>query len=476
MSIKVTSKDVVWNYLGIFMTIGSNFIMLPFMMYFLNSEILGLWYVFLSIGGIVNLFDFGFSPTFARNVAYSWSGATNLSKTDVVFTEKTEPNFELLNRVIHTSKRIYLVISLIAAFVLLSIGTLYINSISKSISEDQYLLAWLIYCVAVFFNLYYGYYTTLLRGVGAISKINIANIISRTIQILISILLLYFGLGLIAVSLAYLFNGLIFRGLSKKYFYSYNGMSENLEKSPRTTNAGELKNTFVLIWHNAWRDGIVSLSTYLANQATVIISSIFLTLSETGVYSISVQLITAIATISGALYTAFQPSLQSAYINKNISKIKQLMAVSITMYFIVFWLGTFLLVTIGIPIISLIKTDVEFSIPIILAIAVYKFLLKHHSTYASYISNTNNVPYVKAFLLSGILGIVLSVVILKTTEFGVWGLIFAQIIAQGIYNNWVWPSRVLRSLDLNYLSLFKLGINELKILISLRLKRYVQSK
>ena len=56
--IRISKNDVIWNYLGTLFTLGSNLLMLPFFIYFLDGNELGLWDVFMSIGGIVSLFDF----------------------------------------------------------------------------------------------------------------------------------------------------------------------------------------------------------------------------------------------------------------------------------------------------------------------------------------------------------------------------------------------------------------------------------
>lgn len=80
MQIKISKADLIWSYWGTIMTLSSQVIMLPLVVYFLNSEMLGLWYVFVSLGAVANLFDFGFTITFARNIAYCWSGANTLKK------------------------------------------------------------------------------------------------------------------------------------------------------------------------------------------------------------------------------------------------------------------------------------------------------------------------------------------------------------------------------------------------------------
>lgn len=61
-------------------------ILLPVVLHFLPSDELGLWYVFLSIGTFVSLFDFGFTPQMARQITYSFSGALSLQKKQEYLT------------------------------------------------------------------------------------------------------------------------------------------------------------------------------------------------------------------------------------------------------------------------------------------------------------------------------------------------------------------------------------------------------
>lgn len=75
MIINTNKSDIVWNYLGIITSLGSQVILLPILIKFLEPDVLGLWYIFVSIGSLVLLFDFGFNPTIARTVSYCWSGA-----------------------------------------------------------------------------------------------------------------------------------------------------------------------------------------------------------------------------------------------------------------------------------------------------------------------------------------------------------------------------------------------------------------
>lgn len=462
MQIESSKSDIIWNYVGIIMSMASNFLLLPFLIKYIDSELLGLWYVYLSIGGIVILFDFGFNPTIARNVAYCWSGARELNAEGVGQTEGTEPNFNLLKGVISTCKAIYLVISATALVVMLSIGTVYTHHVSKELPWKIVIISWLVYAFAVFLNLYYGYFATLLRGVGAVSTYNKINVLARLIQIVVSIGMLILGYGIIAVSLAYMLYGFLLRAFSKRAFYKYKGIGDHLKSISGKTSMDEIKRLFRIVWHNAWKDGLVAVANYCANQASTLIASMFLTLSETGIYSISVQLITAIATISAGLYTAYQPAMQSAYANNNRNESTRLMSLAMITYSFLFWTGTIALITFGIPILKWVKPENTYDIVVILGIAVYNFFYKRQSYYTSFISNTNHVPYVKSYVLSSIAGVVLSIVMVHFLKMRVWGLILGPFLPQLLYNVWKWPREVYKMLETNWKIFVAMGLNALK--------------
>ena len=188
----------------------------------------------------------------------------------------------------------------------------------------------------------------------------------------------------------------------------------------------------------------------------------FLTLTETGVYSISLQIVTAVVTIAGSLYNAYQPALQTAYIKNNTIESRNLMATAMTVYQITFILGILAVIILGLPLLSIFKPDTVFDVPILLAMSFYIFLLKHHSYYASYISNTNNVPYLKSFLISSILGVLLVIFLLKFSDLGIWSLIVGQTVVQLAYNNWFWPIKVTKSLNTNVLKMFPIGLRGIR--------------
>lgn len=462
MNIKVSNRDIIWSYLGTFMSLFANVITLPFIIFFLDGDMLGLWYIFISLGSIASLFDFGFSVTFSRNITYCWSGAQELKKENVEFAKNRVVNYVLLKEVISTCKWIYLLISIVTIMLMGIFGTMYIFYISKGINGSTHIWAWGIYLCSIFLNLYYGYYAAFLRGVGALSTINKNTIISRVLQIVITIVLLYLNCGIVGACVGYLLYGIVFRSLGKITFYSYCNIGTNLKKVIAKCKYERKLELFSIVWHNAWRDGLVSISMYLCNQASTIMCSLFLSLEETGVYSLGLQIATAVATVSVSLYSTYQPAIQSAYINRNKEKIKEIMSLIVLVFIVLFILGTGVVLVIGLPILRIIKPSAVISAPVLIGICISQFVIKLRNCYTSYFSCTNRLPYVKSFMISSAICILLSYIFLSFFNMGVWGLIIAQIVSQIIFNFWYWPLKVHDELGYSIKDIFVIGSTVLK--------------
>ena len=445
MQIHITNKDALWSYAGTIVSMGANFFMLPFLMYFLNSDMLGLWYIFASMGTITALFDFGFAVTFARNITYCWSGASALKKEGVVFSENAEPNYALMKEVLSASKFIYAIIAITSLIFLITAGTLYVQYITKNTGGYEPVISWLIYSFAVFLNIYYGYYTSFLTGVGAVTRSNKNLIYARAAHIILMIILLFMGTGIIGASAAYLAYGTVFRLLGRYHFYKYCNIGENLSRITTKTSFTRLKEVFLTIWHNAWRDGIISVCNYLCSQASVIICSVYMPLSDTGVYSIGVQIASAISQISRALYGVKQPEIQNAYITSDMARIRSIMKYIVSAFIVLFIVGVIGFILVGMPLLKLVKPDAVVSVSVFLGISVYNMMLGFRDCYGSYFSCTNRVLYLNAYIISAIAGVILSLITMGMFNLGVWGLIISQIISQA-YNTWYWPMRAIREI------------------------------
>lgn len=469
---KITSKDILWNYAGIIMKVGINVFLFPLVIGFLTYDEIGMWTVFSSISGIVILFDMGFATTLARNVAYAWSGADELKKTQGTFIKKSNThNLKLLKTTLKTCRYIYMLISLLALLFMLTFGLSHIKSIGAGPNQTMYIYSWLIYSAAIFLNLYYGYFTSFLYGVGAIAENNKAGVISKLIQLMLSFALLKMGYGLMSLSIAYLISGLVLRLLSQYYFYNYEGIGKMLKEQKIDLKFDEVLNSFLTIWHNAWRDGLVSLTNYIMLQANTLILSFFSDLANTGIYGMSLQLVNIIGTLSMTFYGTYQPKMQELYILNKKKESEKIFSLSIIVYILVFIMMSIGLIIVGLPIIKLLKPDINFDISMLIWMCVFMFIYRYHNLYSSYVSNSNRIPYVKSYITSAVVSMAISIVILKYSDLGIWSFIISGIGINLIYNFWRWPLFVFKELGTNYKSFHKLGFIELRTLIYQKIGR-----
>ncbi|MBR6147140.1 MAG: hypothetical protein IKQ44_02155 [Lachnospiraceae bacterium] len=458
MKIKIKKSDLIWNYIGTFMGMFGNFLILPVLLLRLGADEYGLWNIYLSVGGITTLFDFGFNVTFARNITYCWSGAERLDYNKVDSVENGSVNFELFNEILNTCKRVYCIISTTAAFLIGSIGTVYILKISSGLNMLMVSASWAIYVFAIFLNVLYGYYDSFLRGVGDIEGINRVRVISKAIHVLVAVGLLISGLGIVGASIGYLVHGLVFRIGAKKRFYRYSDIGNRLEHY-KTKHKKINTNIINVVWHNAWREGMVQSADYLCNHITVIIVSFYCSLSETGAYSLAVQLTQAIVMVSAVIYNAYQPEIQSSYVVRDFKNIKKILSIILVSLVCITSLGGAVLILIGVPAIRFLRPTAALNSTLILLVLFYQLLLRLRNCYTSYLAATNRIIYAKSFLASGILTIILSIVINELFHIGIWGIVISQIAAQLAYNLWRWPIMVHKELNLSIKDI----LNELSV-------------
>ena len=169
--INITKKDIIWNYAGSILNLGMSLFILPVILTMLPSNDIGIWFVFSSISGLISLIDFGFSPSISRSVTCAWCGAVDIKKDGLAtLSVNSDPNYSLLKSLAMACKKIYLLMSIIAGIILFTAGTYYINKLilRNENSNEYYMLSWIIYAVSIVTNLFFSYWPSFLKGIGAI--------------------------------------------------------------------------------------------------------------------------------------------------------------------------------------------------------------------------------------------------------------------------------------------------------------------
>lgn len=447
MRISASKRDVLWNYIGTIFSMASGFVLTPLLLMFLTEDEIGLWYVFVAISNFTVLFEFGFNPTFARNIVYCVSGARGAAREGrPELSGEGTVDVNLLSRLMRSCKIVYAAISLAALVLLLLVGTPYIGYVASALPCGSYWPAWAVIVVSIFINLYFLYAQTFLRGFGDIEGENRARVFSRLAQLVVSGLLLAVGWGLVSASIGLLANGVILRVYASARLRSRNPLAKSAQLAASEVSRGEIVDTVSSIWHIAWRDGIVQLSSFASGQAMSIVCSLFIGLAETGVYSLSAQFAGAVTSFSSAFIKSYYPAFQSAYAQRDIDGMRTIMERGIAVYYIATVIGTAGVALLILPLAPLIKPGYVIDIPFFLFITLYNFLSSQYGIFCNLIVSTNRIPYVWGYLVSGIASVVLACAVGAAGFAGMWGITASQLIAQCAYNVWKWPRYVTKEL------------------------------
>ncbi|MGU5686278.1 hypothetical protein NQU91_07715 [Aeromonas hydrophila] len=400
-----------------------------------SAEIGSIWLIFLSMTILVNLFDFGLSPTIIRNVSYVINGARVLAKDGLENVEfKAGIDYSLLKRLLIDIKKIYRMLSFIAFIIIFLGGGGYFYYISPMNNLGEVVLSWMIFSTGLLISLYYLYYTPVLCGLGVIQKAYLANIIGRLAWLILTLIIVIFTPSLFTLSLSFLASVIINRVVIQRYYVS-NVFIKNMNGYLSKRNS-----TVPFIAHNAIKLGVVSLGSFLISRATVLIAGASLPLVLVGEYTFSIQIFMALLAVGNVFVTVKIPELSKLVMlrdNKNIRLlIIRVISISLSFYvagFIVFYLSqSYLTEAFGTKIGFLEKNELTI-------LAIIYFLELTHSICATILTTSNKIPFVWSSLISGALIIVGAYTVMKFNSEGVLGLILVQGAVQLLYNNWKWP-------------------------------------
>lgn len=443
----IGKKDIIWSYVATIFRVGAGIILWPFILSQMSAETVGIWNVMITIMGFVALLDFGFQPSFARNISYIFSGVTKLQKVGIqTAVSDGNINFSLLKGTLNAMRKFYRWMAL-GVFVILGIaGTAYFYYILQKYSGDRTdaMIAWILLITINSYNVYTLYYNALLLGKGYIRRERQIMILSQCVYLSLAIVLIYAGYGLTAIVSSQAVSIILQRILSYRVFFT-----KELKQQLLHTEADETKDILRAISPNAVKVGLTQLGGFCVTKSALLIGSAFLTLEETACYGITLHIIDILARCSTVYYQSITPKIAQSRANKDVIKLKHYFVCSIGILVATFLLGGAAIAFLGNWGLNMIGSETQFLPTIMLCVMLLVYLLEtNHSIAAGFISADNRIPFFIPSLLSGLGTVVLLWLFLSIFKWGVWGMILSQGIAQLVYQNWKWPSMVIKELNI----------------------------
>jgi O-antigen/teichoic acid export membrane protein len=276
---EITKRDVIWSYAATFLKIAASALLLPFILKMMPSETVGIWSVFMTITTFATLLDFGFGPSFSRNITYVFSGVRTLKTNgfEVVDIENSEVDYGLLKGTITAMRWFYSRMAVLLFILLTTLGTYYIHYLLQNYrgNHQEVYIAWILLCAINTYNLYTLYYDSLLVGYGLVKRSKQIIIVGQTLYLIIAAALIVKGNGLVAIVSAQALSVIVIRLLSHKSFFT-----KEIKQRLNAAISRSGKEVINAIYPNALKIGLTSLGGFMVQRSAILIGSLYLPLSD----------------------------------------------------------------------------------------------------------------------------------------------------------------------------------------------------
>ena len=409
--------------------------LLPFIVTRLSEAEVAIWYIFVTIQGLVLLADFGFQPTIGRAIASAFAGSSELKRQGLASPMAgAAANLPLVQRVVVTARRLYLALAVCVLVLLATLGTAYVSEIAPGQDAERIRTAWLLFALGTAANLYFLWIVPLLLGSGRVAQSYLFTIVNRGGFALIGVAVLLAGGGLVALAAANLAGVLIARGAAEAMLRPILRSFANIAATREEARA-----VLLSLWPNTWRLGLVALGAFAINRSNILVIASLISLSAAASYAITLQLFAALAAVAQLPTQASLPRMIALRVQGDVASLRQMFLLRQAFLVATFVVGAGFLLLVGRPLLDLVGSTVQLLEPAEMAVlAVILLLEANHSNCAIVITTGNRVPFVWPGLLSGGAVVMLAIVVAYKGG-GLIGVILAQGLVQLLYNNWKWP-------------------------------------
>jgi O-antigen/teichoic acid export membrane protein len=159
------------------------------------------------------------------------------------------------------------------------------------------------------------------------------------------------------------------------------------------------------------------------------------------------QVMDVLARCATVFYQSYMPKLAQCRAENDLRGLKRYYLLCTGSLLAVYVVGGLMWVLFGNWALDVIGSQTYFVPMTMLCVMLFISTLEHnHAVSAGFIMADNKIPFFIPSLVSGAATVLLLWIFLGPMQLGIWGLILAPGIAQLAYQNWKWPSVVIKEL------------------------------
>lgn len=431
---------------------GKLLILTPLILIRYDVNEIAFWYLLLTINSFIVVVDFGFLPTFSRIISYAFNGLDQIVEISSYKkkNEEGKTSWEFMERIYGTVNSTYLFTSILVILILVAASYSSIEIIiDRTLNKHSLWWSYIIFIISIVFSFLARRSDAVIVGTNHVALINRWNIFNNIANSLSSILIVYFGLGIEWLAINQLFFS-IFLIIRNYYLEIY--ICERHFKKFRFFNF-DLE-IFKWVWTPTWKSGVLILASTGLTQVTGLLYSAMSTSIELASYLITLKLVTTISQFSQAPFYSKLPVFSGLRVRNEIIDLSNKTMQGMFKSLLVFVFCISLLFFFGDYLLSIIGASTKLEPPIfIIFMAFIWFFERHHAMHAQVYVTTNEIPFYKTAIISGIINI--SLMYLLVPSYGVWGFPLSLAISNLLINNW-WNVKIsLKSINRKFWPFFK---------------------
>ncbi len=190
---------IAYTIIGRVIQAGGGVISILFIAKYLTKVEQGFYYTFGSLLAIQIFFELGLSNVITQFVAHEVAHLRWENKTQLIGSDKS---LSRLSSLLHFCIKWFSIISIILVFVLIILGYFFFNKYGKSDVDVNWHIPWLILSVSTSTSLMISPILAYFEGLGKVKEIALMRMVQQTVQLILLLLFLIFGLKLFASPLS----------------------------------------------------------------------------------------------------------------------------------------------------------------------------------------------------------------------------------------------------------------------------------
>lgn len=422
---------------GTFVHKALTLVLVPLQFYYLERELLGVWFLMNNSVALLYLFNFGLTPTFQRRVAF----AKGLSGDDP-YCPLSDSSIRGVADLLATSGRMLLGLVIVVLLGSVLAGRWFFRTLdlSPGAIETTY-IAWVMMCVGYSLNTWAQFVNSLLCGLGDVGLAGAINLGCLIFVDLLSIVVVATGGGIVELAVVWCLGGVV------SCFAAWVIVKRSYPGVAATRGAWDwgLARSMAAPAFKVW---LMGLGTFLVMQTDRFYIAYLVSVDAVPAYVAAYALVSTIHELFKSPIEPSAPVISQAWQAGNLDVVRKLLWRNLRVVVVGFGIAAALLVACGGDIIRLWLGPGNFVGQTVLALFVLMLLLDcQHAVTVSVGVATEDIPYGLWLMMAAVINLILSYVL--GVSWGLAGIAAATLVAHLVTANWYAVYRPLKRLGIS---------------------------